>query len=479
MLYWIRWNNVAQASSLKATDKQDACTTLGNIDKQDACTTLGLLMNKEKKIAVTLLILGISSYFLGYFFNAFISRCMTPELYGDFSIMFRSIAVISLFLLLGTNISSVKYLSIYFDSGTTDNINSFMRWNLKLIFKTFAICFILFILFYLVLVFLHVITVKNFYTYHYSVYALWLAPFSAFCMLLSSYLLGNKLNCLSFFFNKMAVYFFLIIFLLVFVFIFELSMQFYHILLFLLIIFLLIIIIELILLNKVFKEHNVNIKLKKYKFESENSRKWFTDSLRLTPVQMIYTLLCFIDLLIIEWIHPSEQATGYYAAMFTIVNILWVVPGSVTLFLAPRVTPLIERKNYKELQIIVNVANYINLPILILILFSIIYFSNFLLAFFGSGYASAQIPLIVLSIAYFFIGISLSSARVLIFLDSKAILFINALELIFIISISPVLTYYFGILGMSFAVLIATVFKVVMIYLACRKRLPIKPFSFI
>ena len=432
-------------------------------------------MDKEKRIAVTLLILGISSYFLGYFFNAFISRCMTPELYGDFSIMFRSIAVISLFLLLGTNISSVKYLSIYFDSGTTDNINSFIRWNLKLIFKTFAICFILFILFYLVLIFLHVITIKNYYTYHYSVYALWLAPFSAFCMLLSSYLLGNKLNCLSFFFNKMAVYFFLIIFLLVFVFIFELSIQFYHILLFLFIIFLLIIIIELILLNKVLKKHNVNIKLKTnlfsiftitsmnlnnrnysintntlgYKFESENCRKWFTDSLRLTPVQMIYTLLCFIDLLIIEWIHPSEYATGYYAAMFTIVNILWVVPGSVTLFLAPRITPLIERKKYKELQRIVNTANYINLPILILILFSIIYFSNFLLAFFGSGYSSAQIPLIVLSIAYFFIGISLSSARVLIFLDSKAILFINALELIFIISISPVLTYYFGILGMS------------------------------
>jgi hypothetical protein len=74
-----------------------------------------------------------------------------------------------------------------------------------------------------------------------------------------------------------------------------------------------------------------------------------------------------------------------------------------------------------------------------------------------------------LCIAYFFVAVSLSNARILIFLDSKIILFIDIAELIFVIVSGFILTYFFGILGMSFSILAWVIFKAVIMYLVCKK----------
>lgn len=427
-----------------------------------------------------LLFIGVFSYLFYFSVNTIISKYLAPDVYGDFSIAYRSVFVISLLLLAGTNSSSVKYLSSFLDAKDYNRVNLFIGWNLKLIIRTFAVSVVIFVLFYITLLILHIISLKNFTSYHYAVYAFWLAPFSAFYILLASYILSFKKSNTSMFFNKMATYLGLAIFLFVAIFFFEISVHYFIILLFLFITFCLIIIVELIFIKRILAKENIKVDLKTGNSSNKGeSKTWLTDSINYTSVQVVFNLIFIIDLLIIEWIQPSEHSTGYYAAMLVIGNILWEAPRAITLFLAPRITPLIKNKDYKELQGLINKISLISIPTLLILLLLIIMFSNYLLSLFGKMYTSVQIPLIVLCFGYAFGAISLANARILMFLDSRKILYINISELIILIITGFILTYYFGLLGMSFSVLISSLIKSGLMFYNVKKRLPIKPFGFI
>ena len=442
-------------------------------------------MKKILKFFVTsrslffLLFFGIFSYLFSFFVNTIISKYLTPDVYGDFSIAYRSIFVISFLLLVGTNTSSVKYLSSYFDVKDHNRVNMFISWNLKLITRTFAISIGVFVIFYLILLILHIISFENFTSYHYSVYAFWLAPFSAFYILLASYILSLKKNNISIFFQKMATYLGLGIFLFVAIFFFEISVHYFIILLFLFITFCLIIIAELIFIKRILARENIKVDLKTdNRSNKSESKKWMKDSINYTSVQVVFNLIFIIDLLIIEWIQPNEHSIGYYAAMLVIGNILWEAPRAITLYLAPRITPLIKKMEYKELQVLINKISLLTILTLLILLLLLIIFSNYLLSLFGEMYTSVQIPLIVLCFGYAFGAMSLANARILMFVDSRKTLYINISELIVLVITGVVLTYYFGLLGMSFSVLISSLFKAGLMFFHVKKRLPIKPFGF-
>ena len=436
-----------------------------------------IFMNKNKTV-INLLILGLISYFVKFLFNVFAAEHLSPELYGDFSIALRGVFIISLLLLMGTNIASVKYISLYFTDKNPENATRFIKWNLKLVTKTFLIAFIVFTAIFLLLLFMHHLNFTNLGEHHYFVYALWLAPFSALLLLLSSVILSNRQNSLSLFFNKIAIYILLILFMAATVFFLDITIGFFHLMLFLFLGFLLIIIVELFLVNKILIKHEVNITQKLINLKLKvHKKEWMSDSLSLTSGQIIFNLVCFFDLLVIEWVHPNEHSVGHYAAMQTIVNILWVVPSSVTSYFVPLITPLLEKKKYKELQSHIDSANYVSLFVSVVMLSLIIVFSEYILSLFGPSYIYAEIPLIVLSVVYFIGAAAFSNARILTFLDPKMIMLINTCELAVLIITSFPLTYYFGILGMTFAVLISVTTKTCFMYIYVKKKIPIKPFS--
>jgi len=263
------------------------------------------------------------------------------------------------------------------------------------------------------------------------------------------------------------------------VFFFEVSINFLLLLIILFIAFCLIIIGELIIVIKIFKRSSVKLAANTEPLDMPVQKVWMSDSLKLSAGHIIFTFTTVIDLFIIEWIHPDENATGYYATMIVIVAILWFVPSSITSYLAPRLTPLLQSKNYNVLQKLIDKVNLINIPVIAIISSLIIIFSQYLLSLFGKEYTVAQIPLIVLTVAYFLFAISMSNARVLMFHNSKKVLIFNTTELVILIIFSIVLTYYFGILGMSFAVLIANIYNFYVMYVTVKKSMPIKPFSII
>jgi hypothetical protein len=204
----------------------------------------------------------------------------------------------------------------------------------KLVIKTFTISITIFFLFYLTLVLLHIITIKDCTSYHYSVYAFWLAPFSALSILLAGYILSLKLNNFSLFFNKIAANVILTVFLFAAILFLEISVHYFNILIFLFIAFCLVIAAEVLLVRRILAQHNIHLNLKAVNSAIlfGEQKIWMKDSINFASVHVVYNLILIADLLIIEWVHPSEHATGYYAAMLVIGNILWKFQGPLPCF---------------------------------------------------------------------------------------------------------------------------------------------------
>ena len=436
---------------------------------------------KKNRSLIYLLLIGLCSYFFSYFFNTIVTKIFPPDVFGDFSIALRSVFVISMLLLAGTNISSVKHLSNFINDDDHHGFNRFLHWNFRLIIKTFIISFVIFLLFYSLLILFHFISLKNIMAYHYSVYAFWLAPFAAFYVLLASFLLSLKQNNYALFFNKLAANILLTLFLAITVLVFDLSVHYFTLLVILLISFCVIIVIELFIIRGVLSRKKISLNLKRSLTLPvlDERKNWIKDSVNFTSVQTVYYLTFVLDLLILYFIHPNESTTGYYAAMLVIVTVFSQVSQAITSYLAPEITPLIKKKKYHELQKMINTTNLINLPSLALLFMVIVFFFNALLSLFGPGYDQAQLPLIILSAGYLLGASAMANARILMFLDSKTILIINVSEIIILIISGVLLTYYFGLIGMSCSVLISISAKTALMFYQLKKRLPIKPYSLI
>lgn len=142
-------------------------------------------------------------------------------------------------------------------------MNHFIKWNIKLIAGTYTISIAIFIIFYITLILLDYISFKDFTSYHYAVYAFWLAPFSATYILLASYLLSIKLSNIALFFNKVAAYLLLIIFLFIIIILLEIEVHYFHILTLLFLSFCIIIVVELLLLRSIAAKKDINLNFKK------------------------------------------------------------------------------------------------------------------------------------------------------------------------------------------------------------------------
>ena len=436
---------------------------------------------KQNKAIFILLGISLISYSLGFFFNSIVSHYLRADVYGDFSITMRIVIVIGMVLLVGTNVSSVKYLSNYSDIGNYLGFKQFINWNVKLLRVTSIGSIIIFVLFYATLILLHLLTIKNITSYHYSVYAFFIAPLSAACVLLTSFMLSIKWNNAYLFFEKMSQNILLSLFVIGSLFFFEITIDYFSALIFLCMSFSIIFVAELILVWRIIKKKELNKGPMAVNIAPapEEKKIWMKDSLNFISAQLVYRLIFIIDLLIIEWIIPNDQATGYYAAMLVIVGVLLEAPRSITSFLAPRISPLLKQKNYMELQKLINKVSLISFLVSVLFFLLIVFLSNYLLSLFGKDFTQAQIPLIVLSFAYFIGATCLSNAKILMFMDSKIILLINVSELIILIVSGVVLTYFYGLIGMSFSVLISSLAKTIIMFIKVKERLPIKPYGFI
>ncbi|HJO93903.1 MAG TPA: amino acid permease [Victivallales bacterium] len=436
--------------------------------------------NSRSKVALTLIILGISAYFVNYVLNVLIARHINASQYGNLAVFLRTVVIVSLLLLLGTNNSVNKYLPKFFINNDRDNIKKFVHWNWFVIRKTFTIyIFALFIL-YLIMGILNFLGIKSFFSYPYVFYYLAVAPFASLTVLFSSYILSNKWPMLFFFFRKIAVAFIMLALMGGGVLFYNVRINLYSIGVFIFTSYFLVILLELIFINKIYREHKFQFivnSMKEIVHGAKDKSKWLSDSFKMIGSQLILNLIWAIDFFILETMHSYDNDVGYYAAILVITNVLLITPSAITTFLIPKITHYVEEKKYKELQVNINLINLLNISILAVLLILLLIFSKFLLLIFGKGYDSAEIPFIILCFTYFLAAVFIPTGKILSFLDTGIQFKINIIELIIVIILGVIFTLMWGLTGIALSVFISISTKSILAYINVKRKLKINPLS--
>lgn len=433
--------------------------------------------NKLIQSALSLFCLSIISYLLKYILNAFVSSQLLPSLYGDFGLTIRTLLLLALILLLGTNSSAIKYLSKYISKKHKKHMYSFMAWNLKVILRTFKVCFIFIFTLYLIIFILNILDITELDSYYNILYSLWIVPTAALTILLASYLLCNKWTLLYFLLNKIASSFFLIILFAIAIYVLKIQLTYMTILIVIFISVALILIIEVFLINIMFRKNNISIRYKMNNQALLIRPEWKSESVKFISTQIVVLLISTTSLYILEFTNSDGNLVGYYTAILIISNMIWIIPSSLSLLIKPKVHLLTSYNKYKEFQSIINTVNKLNGTILIILYILLIIFGEKLLGTFGVRFKAYHVPLLIQSGAFLIGSLINPAEQTLTYCNLKKEIRVNIYELSSLVIIGIPMTYLYGITGIAIATAISISIKAILVYAFVRKTIPIKPLS--
>ncbi|HJO96011.1 MAG TPA: amino acid permease [Victivallales bacterium] len=431
--------------------------------------------NKKITLVLSLASTGLFCYFIKSLCNIVLARTLSTNEYGDFSLYFRMITVISIILILGTNNSAKKYLSKYLAISDIKSIYEFTAWNIKIITKIFKYYILLLVILFLIMPFI------NSSAYYFTVFFLSIAPVTALSLFFSGYILSNKWPLLYYFFNKIALYIIFLLLVGVGILYFQINIHMTQVVVYLLFTYLIMVFLEYFIIIKLFKEHRISFSykiLKRIKYDLNNGRIWMIDSLRLISNQLIYNLIWTIGFFILKIFDDTEHnSVAFYAAILVISNILFLVPSSITPIVTPKINYLATQKNYLVLQKYINTINLINILLLSILFGCMIIFSQQLLSFFGGKYYSANIPFIIISISYYIAAIFIPAGKILTYTDTDIQLKISILELCIVIILGVTGVILYSLPWLSIAMMVSILIKSILTFTSIKRKIPIKPLS--
>jgi len=182
--------------------------------------------------------------------------------------------------------------------------------------------------------------------------------------------------------------------------------------------------------------------------------------------------MCVTDLYIIEIFHTNEASVGYYSAILVISSLLiTAIPKATCTIIKPKITTMLSNNRHEELNKLTNSVIFINFLSLTPILLLIIFFSRSILGLFGTGFASAYIPLIIISVSYFWGGVFQPYAVLLFYTNATKGVKVDILQLTLTICLGIPFTYMWGLIGISVSVAIALLAATSIKYIVTKKEI--------
>jgi O-antigen/teichoic acid export membrane protein len=409
-------------------------------------------LKKRTPLAVSIGTLGVAALAVVFkcFFNVVLARHTSPAFYGDFCVAYMVFGVFVAVALCGTNVSAVRFLARYYKLKLQLISEHYLVWNVRLWFITTIICLILMVLgltLYPLLSALH----DSSESLLLSILILMVVPLGSCATLMSSFLLSRNHPLISTLMGKFIRYgMFLLVFSIA---VFGCGMTInVTSLMVLLVIASLCAVIFCVLCIRVVAPNYILGALPKVWNESRKiTRAWLAVSWRLTINQLIFSLICAIDILIIQWFDASQAAVGYYAAAITITSFLWLFPTNVYSVVKPYISTFSQTKKKREK--FQKVLDQLNVLLWILLggcVLLVCVFSATLLRFFGPSYVAAQGALMAFSLGIFVSGIGRPAALIMVYGGhEKQLLRLSMVELILMFVLGAVFTHLYGITAMG------------------------------
>ena len=434
---------------------------------------------RKNKTMIYMLLLGVFGFASQYIFKVILTHYLTPSLFGDFNLALRVLTILTALSLLGTNISSMRFLSDYLHLRQDERVGHYIKWNIRIIRISFVICVVTAIVSYTSMYLLHIWNIKDIRSYHLSVYMLWLAPLASTLSLLNTYLLcanypvnyaivanSSNFSSMIFFLVLVALYkveeidsllliivlasgFFLLILLDVYFIMKNAPYLFGHIL------------------------HSISIK-KPAKIDPD----WHSVSIRLAINGLLIVFLYSLDIIILKLISPYPGSAGLYAATLTIAGSLFVIPRYIYSPIKAAVARFIATAEGRQfLEQTLKKSNQLLFGITIFLALIILIYSKSLLHHFGAGYVQADTALKILVVGFVVDAFAQPARAVLPYAGQEtALLLFNGLTLLIAVVLGAILTYFYDMTGIAIATTLIYTFRMVTLHWIAYHRAKIKTY---
>lgn len=439
-------------------------------------------MIKEAKAIIVLFGLACVGYTVKLATSVFIARHVSVAVFGDFNLAIKVLNVFVTITMFGSNFSANRFLAKYIQQNKDYEASRYIAWNMKLLSVTFIVSFIISLIAFLIMSWLHIQNLQRFDEYHLVVYTLWLFPFAAISAVAFSYLECNKQVTASTFFKKILKYLSQLILFVAAVMIVGPMLQPTSLVFVLFFAFVIIGSLSIFSMNKELTDlFFPSIKQLKHAELSEGRGTWIRTSARLTINSMLFTFICAADLVLIELISNKEQDVGYYSAAMMICALLFSVAVASFRKIKPDISTLLaHKKTHKELQHRLNTTNLLILVSVLLLTAFIFIFNKHILLLFGPEYVQAKNVLNVLAISTICACFASTSSIVLALGGyDHLIMKITIIQLIITVILIAIMTYIFGIIGTAAAMGISAICKLLINAYHFRTKLNLRLFGIV
>ena len=433
------------------------------------------------KLSLLLFGVAIMTFALSYGLNVVLARHLPTEMYGNLVFAFRLLGAVAALSLLGTGTSSTRFLARYLNYEATDSIESFLRWNTRLIRWPLLASVAIGITTCLAMFCGDIIGLRNIDSYHLAVFMLWIAPLFSIVLLLAAYILcanhpivSTVSSQITLFAIQLALFSLLLI---------VLQTQSTELLITGVMAgsAVVAILIQLAFLHRATPVRIADLWPRRGGRPREANAKWLSVSLWLIVGQLIARAGLLLDVTLLEVVPGDEMELGYYGAALSITYLLFIVPRATLAPLASRVSTLLDSpETLGELQAELGRVVRVNAALVIGLGAPIVWFSKELLSFFGTGYESAQMVLFI-SVATAFVA-SLGSAALTVASRSdmeKRLLGIYATDLLVLLVVGAILVGPFGMTGVATALFCSAAVRTGATVFSVRKRYGIKPLGLV
>jgi O-antigen/teichoic acid export membrane protein len=425
---------------------------------------------KSKKNTVFFLILiSAVGYILNILFHNYLTHRLPPDLYGDLAIALNVLEITATLLLFGTEISAMRYIPMLQKICQED---TFIHWNFYIV-KKISLYFFLFLFLSLLLLFVFHLDEKliNLHTAYFILFA---APFSGvFGLYIAD--LTSKNNVLTAALIGSIVRYLLIWFF--FIFTLEVAgLRIDNLMIALIYIFsfFLLSALAIYFYNRFNKPISFKQLIGARKVHHKDVTIWKKSSLKNFLANLVFLLFIYVDKIILEIVHSSEDIVGYYSIIVMLAGLFSLIAQSASQVLAPYISSMTyEKEKSQLLQRVVNTSNGVVFVLSVVLFVSYFLFGKEILSLFGKNghYAIVYTAFIYLCISQLFLELGRLSLRFLLYNDmTEYINKVISLSLILLVAGGVILTNYFGLYGLIAAHIVTSFFYMSAFFLKAKKE---------
>lgn len=427
-----------------------------------------------------------TGYILTFIMNILISRHTSVARFGDFSIALRVLGVVCILIVMGTDNAAKRFLSKYVQSGDEVKAQQYIRWNLKFLSRSFIICLTLALLMLTLMVAFHFLGIHALDNHHLGVYVLFVTPLFALIMLLSAFMASYGAYVIASIYDKVFYALIAVLYLLIFIFLIDNTLDTTQIFWFLMLVSCLVLFTQIVMvlcrLPALYQSVIIAAKSMKNNMQEVFPSEWMKSAVWMFSGSFVIAIAGMTDLLILEFIHVSEEVVGHFAAASNIALLLVLVSTGTSYVLSARVSTLKGKDQSKStdtskaLQKESNLVTWLNLSIGSIFFGVLIIFGHQLLNLYGPSYSDVYLQLIWIALAYYVATVFGAANTVLLFSGNEHITFyIDFSEYICRLVLGVILTIMYGLNGLVAATVVCIIAKFLVMGYFVRRCARIKP----